>query len=189
MRLKLAATAFRLFARRGIRGVNLDQVAAAAGVTKGSIYWHYRSKKELVLAAGEFYYRRWHRRARAEIARCDDPLRRLRRVLRFGVESCLFDRDNRVFSTEIFALGLQDRDFMAGWARFYDSVRGLFIELVEAANRAGQIRVAHPREAVDMMLAATEGIKQQAAFEPESCVAERIEPTVEGLLRIIVYSS
>lgn len=185
MRAKLAAAAFRLFARRGIRGVNLEQVAAAAGVTKGSLYWHYRSKKEVVLAAGEYYYSRWHRRAAAEIARDDDPLGRLRRVLRFGVESCLFDRDNRVFSTEIFALGLQDRDFMAGWARFYDSVRELFIDLVEAANRGGQISVADPRDAVELMLAATEGIKQRAAFEPESCAPQRIEPTIESLLGIL----
>ena len=38
MPLTLAAGAFRLFAKKGIRNVNLDTVAAAAGVTKGSLY-------------------------------------------------------------------------------------------------------------------------------------------------------
>ena len=108
MRGKLAKSAFELFAQRGIKNVNLDEVAAHAGVTKGSLYWHYKSKKEVILAACAYYYRRWQQRAHAEIARDNDPLGQLERVLRFGVQSCLFDRDNRVFTTEVFALSLQE---------------------------------------------------------------------------------
>jgi len=145
MRNKLAKSAFELFARRGIRNVNLDQVAAHAGVTKGSLYWHYKSKKEVILAACGYYYRRWQQRARAEIARDADPLGQLERVLRFSVQSCLFDRSNRVFTTEVFALALQDDDIRAGWAQFYDTVRELFIGLVEAACVQGQLHVADHR--------------------------------------------
>ena len=68
MRGKLAKSAFELFAQRGIKNVNLDEVAAHAGVTKGSLYWHYKSKKEVILAACAYYYRRWQQRAHAEIA-------------------------------------------------------------------------------------------------------------------------
>ena len=105
--------AFELFARRGINNVNLDEVAAHAGVTKGSLYWHYKSKKEVVLAACAYYYRRWQQRAHAEIALDNDPLGQLERVLRFSVQSCLFDRANRVFTTEIMALLPQDNDIRA----------------------------------------------------------------------------
>ena len=59
MRNKLAKSAFELFASKGIRNVSLDEVAAHADVTKGSLYWHYKSKKEIVLAACDYYYRRW----------------------------------------------------------------------------------------------------------------------------------
>ncbi len=185
MKSKLARAAFKLFAQRGVRGVNLDAVAAAAGVTKGSLYWHYKSKKELLHAACEFYYRRWRQKARAEIARDDDPLAQLERVLRFSVDSCLFDRENRVFTTEVFALSLQDKEIRAGWARFYDNVRNLFIELVQAACDQGRLQADDPRRAVDWMLAAIEGIKQRAAFEPEICTTEHREVTVRGLLRIV----
>ena len=62
MRGKLAKSAFELFAQRGIKNVSLDEVAAHAGVTKGSLYWHYKSKKEVILAAAAYYYRRWQKR-------------------------------------------------------------------------------------------------------------------------------
>ena len=39
---KLASCAFSLFSSRGIDRVRMDDIAASAGVTKGSLYWHYR---------------------------------------------------------------------------------------------------------------------------------------------------
>lgn len=188
MRTKLAKSAFELFAGRGIRNVNLDEVAAQAGVTKGSLYWHYKSKKEVILAACAYYYRRWQQRAHAEAALDNDPLGQLERVLRFSVQSCLFDRANRVFTTEIFALSLQDDDIRTSWAQFYDTVRELFVGLVQAACAQGQLDVSDPRRAVDWMLAAIEGIKQRAAFEPEICTPDERETMVRGLLRIIGQS-
>ena len=185
MRVKLAESAFELFARDGINSVNLDQVAVRAGVTKGSLYWHYKSKKEIILAACAFYYRRWQQRAHADVALDSDPLGQLERVLRFSVQSCLFDRANRVFTSEIVAISLQDSDVRAGWAQFYDTVRELYVGLVRAAHATGQLRVADPRRAVDWMLATVEGIKQRASFEPEICTPDERETMVKGLLRIV----
>ncbi len=189
MRGKLAKSAFELFAQQGIKNVNLDAVAAQAGVTKGSLYWHYKSKKEVILAACAYYYRRWQQRAHAEIARDSDPLGQLERVLRFGVQSCLFERDNRVFTTEVFALSLQEPDIRASWAQFYDTVRELIVGLVQAARANGQIDVADPYQAVTWMMDATEGIKQRAAFEPEICTPEQREAFVQGMLRILTHVS
>lgn len=185
MRMKLAESALEQFARRGIKSVNLDEVAAHAGVTKGSLYWHYKSKKEVILAACSCYYRRWQQRAHAEIALDNDPLGQLERVVRFSVQSCLFDRANRVFTTEVFALSLQDDEIRVGWAQFYDTVRELFVGLVQAACMKGQLQVADPRRAVDWMLATIEGIKQRAAFAPEICSPDERDAMVKGLLRIV----
>jgi AcrR family transcriptional regulator len=189
MRSKLAQSAFKLFSQRGIRNINLDEIAADAGVTKGSLYWHYKSKKEVILGACDHYYRTWRQRAEAEIAIDSDPLGQLERVLRFGVKSCLFDRENRVFTTEIFALSLQDKEIRTNWAQFYDMVRKLYIGLVQAAQAQGQLSVADPQAAIDWMLAAIEGIKQRASFEPEICTPDEQEATVHGLLRIIANAS
>jgi AcrR family transcriptional regulator len=189
MRGKLAQSAFELFAQRGIKNVNLDEVAAHAGVTKGSLYWHYKSKKEVILAACAYYYRRWQQRAHAEIARDSDPLGQLQRVLRFGVQSCLFDRDNRVFTTEVIALSLQDSEIRASWAQFYDTVRELIVGLVQTARAHGQIDVADPYQAVTWMMDATEGIKQRASFEPQICTPEQRETFVQGMLQILTHVS
>jgi AcrR family transcriptional regulator len=185
MRQKLAKSAFQLFAKRGIKNVNLDEVAASAGVTKGSLYWHYKSKKEVILAACDYYYSQWHRQAAAAVAEDDDPLRQFERVLRFSVHSCLFDRANRGFTSEVWALSLQDRDVLAVRAKFYNEVCAEYARLLKAACERGQIQVADPLAAVQWMVAAIDGIKQRATFEPAICTPEHCDQMVEMLMRIM----
>ena len=43
----LLEAAFRVFAARGYRAVRLEEVADAAGVTKGAIYYYFASKEDL----------------------------------------------------------------------------------------------------------------------------------------------
>jgi AcrR family transcriptional regulator len=45
----LLDVAVRVFLERGYDGSSLDRVAAAAGITKASIFYHVRSKEELLL--------------------------------------------------------------------------------------------------------------------------------------------
>lgn len=40
----------RVFAERGVSGTSLEDIARAAGVTRGAIYWHFRNKGELFSA-------------------------------------------------------------------------------------------------------------------------------------------
>jgi AcrR family transcriptional regulator len=49
-RAAIAAAAARVFARDGYEAARLDDIAAAAGVTKPIIYRHFSSKKELHMA-------------------------------------------------------------------------------------------------------------------------------------------
>lgn len=49
-RERILASAARVFARRGFQRATLDQVAADAGLTKGAIYWHFKSKNDLFFA-------------------------------------------------------------------------------------------------------------------------------------------
>lgn len=49
-RERIVAAANRLFYRDGIRGVSVDAVAAEAGVTKRTLYYHFASKDDLVAA-------------------------------------------------------------------------------------------------------------------------------------------
>ena len=49
-REEIVANCLRLFARRGIHGTSIAEIAEASGLTKGAIYWHFESKEDLFAA-------------------------------------------------------------------------------------------------------------------------------------------
>src|ERR687895_1242404 len=60
-RERVLDTAYELFSRRGIRAVGIDEVVVRAGVAKATLYRHFPSKDDLVLAFLERREERWTR--------------------------------------------------------------------------------------------------------------------------------
>jgi AcrR family transcriptional regulator len=56
---RIVDTAYDLFSHHGIRAVGVDRIVAESGVAKMSLYRHFRSKDELVLAFLQERERRW----------------------------------------------------------------------------------------------------------------------------------
>jgi AcrR family transcriptional regulator len=56
---RILAAAYELFASRGIRDVGVDEVIERAGVAKASLYRHFPSKDDLVIAFLELREERW----------------------------------------------------------------------------------------------------------------------------------
>ena len=67
---RILDAAFALFYRHGFARVGVDAIAAAAGITKRTLYDHFRSKDELLAAVLEFH----HELALAHIRRWADRL-------------------------------------------------------------------------------------------------------------------
>src|ERR1043166_3749107 len=57
-----------LLYRRGIGAVTLDEIAAAANVTKRTLYYHFPTKDDLVLA----YLQRWYERTKEDLGHGGD---------------------------------------------------------------------------------------------------------------------
>src|SRR5713101_6011333 len=52
-RRDILAAARKVFARQGVTRTTFEEIAAAAGVTRGAIYWHFADKTELFFAMRE----------------------------------------------------------------------------------------------------------------------------------------
>ncbi len=73
--------ATNLIAQEGVQAVAVEPLALALGVTKGSFYWHFRNRDELIHAALEA----WEQDQSADVVSryggIEDPRRRLRVLL------------------------------------------------------------------------------------------------------------
>src|SRR6185437_17138931 len=56
---RLLETAYELFSNRGVRDVGVDELVERAGVAKATLYRHFSSKDELILAFLRLREERW----------------------------------------------------------------------------------------------------------------------------------
>jgi AcrR family transcriptional regulator len=87
---EILTVAAELFGERGYAAVSLDDVAERLDVTKGSLYYYFASKDELVSAAIETLGSAWTRRL-AELPVDGPPARRLRVLVREHVTVAVRD--------------------------------------------------------------------------------------------------
>jgi AcrR family transcriptional regulator len=88
---ELLSAALRVFAERGYREASVDQIAAAAGYSKGALYWNFSSKEELLSALLE--------------ERVDAPMREMVALL----ESAPPERDMAIEASREFARRLTEQ--------------------------------------------------------------------------------
>ncbi|MGL4942624.1 MAG: TetR/AcrR family transcriptional regulator [Thermoguttaceae bacterium] len=183
MRELLAQVALELFSTQGLQNVNLDMVCARAGVTKGAFYCHYASKKELILAVCDLHYHLYDVRLQGLGTVDANPVSRLRQILLLAVEQCLFDAGNRLFTSEIFAMAIQDDDIRKSWGRFLERNRVLYTQLLEDINERGYADIKSPRENAEWLLSLFEGLKHRSLFDTELTQISRLGSIVESMMQ------
>ena len=81
-RAELLRAAARLFVKKGFAATTTRDIAQAVGMRSGSPFYHFRSKQELLKAVIIEGLEGGHARAQAAIAGIDDPVQRLRALVR-----------------------------------------------------------------------------------------------------------
>ena len=73
-----ARAAIEMLATEGVGGVNVEALARRLGITKGSFYWHFRDRQDLIESALELWYRLATVDVIERLDRIEDPEQRLR---------------------------------------------------------------------------------------------------------------
>ena len=76
-----AAAGLRALSAGGVAAVAVEPLAAALGTTKGSFYWHFADREELVRAALELWELEQTSAVIDELGTVEDPRERLRVLL------------------------------------------------------------------------------------------------------------
>ncbi len=88
-RTRIILTAGRLFHRHGYERTTVRELADAVGLKSGSLFHHFRSKEEILVAVMANGIQSVIDEARALLARHSDPAQRLEGMLRLHMHSII----------------------------------------------------------------------------------------------------
>jgi TetR/AcrR family acrAB operon transcriptional repressor len=94
-RQQILRAARREFFLHGVTRTTMERVAAAAGVTRGAVYWHFDNKRDLFHAMREQVSLPLFDHAELPGPDCADPLDGIERFLHGVIDQVIADRETR----------------------------------------------------------------------------------------------
>ncbi|MEU9012172.1 TetR/AcrR family transcriptional regulator [Streptomyces sp. NPDC048479] len=156
---QILEAAARLIARRGVRGLRVEEVSAEAGVSTALIYYHFKDRTGLLRRTLEFINQRAVRYTDAALDRSDDPRTQLTEMLLLELQDDPQVRENSAAWGEFRATAIFDLDLREQLAT---STREWVEDLAHLVRQAQAAGLASPEIA-------------------PSAAAERLTALVEGL--------
>jgi AcrR family transcriptional regulator len=168
-RERLLEAAVKVFADRGYQAASVDEIAAAAGLSKGAVYWNFSSKDELFHALLEERIDRQIEET-AEILRSAPTDRPIDPEVANRWEDMLGrERELMLLSQEHWARAVRDPELRARYAERQARLRDVLADGLRArVRRTGAPRFSTPAaDVATAYLALANGLALQRLVDPE----------------------
>jgi AcrR family transcriptional regulator len=168
-REQLLDAAATVFAERGYRGASVEAIAAAAGVTKGALYWNFESKSDLFFSLLE---ERVDQRLRL-LADAADAIAGEETVtpLVSREVSSVVDEERQIhlLTHEYWALAARDPELGARYAERQRTLREMIARSLVAHHEATCVPLTHdPLELATAVLALGNGLGMDRIVDPDA---------------------
>ncbi|CNJ05889.1 multidrug efflux transporter transcriptional repressor AcrR [Yersinia aldovae] len=186
--------AVREFSAHGVSGTSLTDIAVAAGVTRGAIYWHFKNKVDLfneVWESSESKIDQLELEYQAKYP--DNPLRILREILIYILVSTREDRRRRALMEIVF----HKCEFVGEMTSVHDARKVLDLASYERIELALQGCISanqlpanlDTRRAAIIMRAYITGLMENWLYMPESFDIKQEAPVlIDAYLEMLNYS-
>ncbi len=162
-RRRILEAARAVFFRDGFMTANLDEVAANAGVAKGTLYRYFDSKAELYVAVlahnGEIFRQRMRDTLSPELS----PSDQIRRTGRFYLDHWMKNRDYFQIFWAIenqSVIGELPPGVIAEVASLWEACVAIVAEIIEDGVRRGEFRECDPWEVANILWTLANGVIQ-----------------------------
>jgi AcrR family transcriptional regulator len=187
-RQRLFAAAAAVFAERGVSGTTVEELTAAAGLTRGAFYSNYSTMEELAAAMLDDHLARSWIHNRALAAQHPDPAD-LVQALRDdnGRDDPL--HMNPLLQVELMLFVARNADLRGGLGEHVRTMRTLVGGIAEAALRARGVTSPVPPEQLGTILVAVEdGLRLHRLIDPDSTPADAFLDALDALQQLATGS-
>jgi AcrR family transcriptional regulator len=181
--------AVKVFAESGFDQAKMDDIAQVAGVAKGTIYYHFKSKEELFVGLMNEGMEKLLDCTRRNVEQRKTPDHQLAALIHSHI---LFFIQNgklaKLLLTEAFGTKERQKQFRAKIRQYLDFIE----EILYRGINTGDFILAHPHETASAIFGAASMVVLQKLYSMEEKTAEEIEAEtpeiIESLHQLLFHS-
>jgi len=185
---QIIGAALVVFAKKGFAKTTINDIAAAAGIGKGTVYEYFSNKEEIINQSFSFFIRHLELGFQEVLIQEIPAREKLIRIL--GGFSHAMDSDSQELLELMFdywSEGIKNRDskglLFEEMNKFYRSYREIFADVIIEGMTEGSFRKdINPRSAASMIVGTLDGILVQWILDKDSIDLQDIVKTVTTIV-------
>ena len=172
-----------LFAAHGYLETTIDDIAHEAGVSKGNIYVHFASKKELFLSAFSWFFDAFSL-FDAQNVTGSTAYEKLNCVLEKLVSTIAVEDFQKAspMMMDVWLQNYHDPDFKKAAEGFYIQLAQPLTEIIQEGIENGEIGPIHAPTLANILIAVFDGLMVQAIVDTTAVDWERLSETLNILI-------
>ena len=182
-RQQILEAALAVFSERGFHGANVSDVAAAAGVSQGTIYWYFDSKEELLTAAILSYFARFEQDTLAGLEGYETAADKLRALGRSMTRLAQDIEGLFTLFLEYWASSERREETGQFWAGMLTEYKDVVVSIIEEGIERGEFRPVEAEPLVWAIMAAYDGLAAYAMLVPDMDLVASCRVLVETVVR------
>ena len=136
-REQILDAAEQLFADHGVDGATIDDIAEAADLARGTFYYNFKTKDDVVMALAK---RDLRKQAVRSLKKLDDDGSSIETLRELLAGACRWYKKNRHLAETVLTYPFRNPESMADSSEDESSFRYITLEIIERGQQRGELR-------------------------------------------------
>jgi AcrR family transcriptional regulator len=182
-RQAILEAAIGVFAQHGFDAATTDDIARAAGLSKGGLYWHFKSKDEILAAVLMQFFDQEMAALAGLVAAGGSASVRVRKLVSQAAADMAQLEQVLPIALEFYALAARQEHVRQWIQGYYGRYHSLLVALLRQGYASGEFRAGTAETAALTLIAQMEGLALVRSIEPRVVrLPDQAEAAAELLL-------
>ena len=179
---QIMSAALSVVVAKGYDQSRMDDIVEKSQLSKGAIYWYYKSKEEVYLSLVDYWFLQYRSGVVDTLQQQESASDQLKALFGFFIEQ--FDKNPATFKllVEFWRLAGLNPDFNAKLQQIYSDFLEYIIEIIKVGIANGEFKNVEPRITALSILINIEGINWFTLFDKSGVEAHEYIDTISNFI-------
>lgn len=149
--------AVKAFARNGLKGTSVEDIVQESGLSKGAIYWYFKSKDELIMELMNTFFNSGTARLQSIVDSPGPASGQLRTFLDFTVAEMNKMVRFRPVIQELYVLALRDKTIKRITRNEFEAYHKMLESIIQKGIDRGEFKHVEPHQVANSIISLIEG--------------------------------